>query len=210
MYIDFVKEHFIPESILDIGACYGQFYQDCLISFPNAYYFLVEANSLCDEPLRNLNVDYYIGALSDSQKIVNFYLTKTALTCGPTSTGNSVYREKTSYYNDDNVVTQQIQTTTLDLLFDVDKKFDLIKLDVQGSELDILRGGMDIVKKAKGILMEVALQEYNVGAPLQTEVYQFMDSLGFSPQKIVGSSYNPDTHEHIQDDVFFINKRKLL
>lgn len=209
VYIDFVKEYFIPESILDVGACYGQFYQNCLLSFPTAYYFLVEGNSLCDEPLRNLNVDYHIGVLSDSQKTVNFYLTKTAFTCGPASTGNSVYRENTSYYNDDNVIVQEVQTTTLDLLFGSDKKFDLVKLDVQGSELDIIRGGLTLIKKAKGVLMEVAIKEYNIGAPLKEEVYAFMNSLGFSPRNVVGASYNPDTHAHIQEDVFFINKNLI-
>jgi FkbM family methyltransferase len=203
--MEFLKNYFVPNSILDIGANTGEFYKKCLIQFPTAEYFLIEANPLCEEHLQNLNVKYAIGVFSDIHKETSFYQTKNA-TCGPTTTGNSVYREKTSYYNDKNVIVNKATTTTLNSLFSKNTQFDFIKLDVQGSELDIIRGGVDLVKNAKGILMEVSLIEYNQNAPLVDEAYIFMDSLGFTPELIVDVSHNPETNEHVQNDVFFINK----
>ena len=37
---------------------------------------------------------------------------------------------------------------------------DLIKLDVQGYELQVLRGGLDCLKKARGVITEVSFIEY--------------------------------------------------
>ena len=36
-------------------------------------------------------------------------------------------------------------------LFEKESEFDLIKIDTQGSELDIITGGINLCKKAKGI-----------------------------------------------------------
>jgi hypothetical protein len=50
-------------------------------------------------------------------------------------------------------------------------------MDVQGAELDIIRGGIKLCKKAKGILLEVALKEYNQNSPLYDEVVDYMKSI---------------------------------
>ena len=88
------------------------------------------------------------------------------------------------------------------------KYFDLIKIDVQGSEIDIIEGGLDIFKKAKGILMEVSLVEYNKSAPTKDFVYKFMKDIGFTPAEVIGNINHPITHELIQQDVLFLNERQ--
>ena len=96
-------------------------------------------------------------------------------------------------------------TTTLELLLK-DKQFDLIKIDVQGSELDIIKGGLELIKKSKGILMEVSLIEYNENAPTKDFVYEFMDKLGFIPVEVIGDINHPITYQLIQQDILFIKK----
>jgi FkbM family methyltransferase len=110
--------------------------------------------------LETFNVDYSICLLSDSEKEVDFYIRKNEPRC----TGNSIYRENTSFYDDDQIIVEKKQTKTLSNLLN-NQTFDLIKIDVQGSEIDIINGGLDIIKEAKGILMEVSLMEYNQNAP---------------------------------------------
>jgi FkbM family methyltransferase len=197
-----IENYFVPNSILDIGANVGQFYNEIKNIFPNSYYYLIEGSENCDPALQTLNVDYSICLLSDSEKEVNFYVRKSEPRC----TGNSIYREKTSFYDDDQIVIEKKQTKTLSNLLG-EKTFDLIKIDVQGSEIDIINGGLEIVKNAKAVLMEVSLVEYNQNAPTKEFVYQYMGDLGFNPVEIIGNINHPLTHELIQQDILFLNKK---
>jgi FkbM family methyltransferase len=187
---------------LDIGANVGQFYNEIKNIFPNSYYYLIEGSESCEVVLETLNVDYSICLLSDSEKEVDFYIRKNEPRC----TGNSIYRENTSFYDDDQILIEKKQTKTLSNLLN-NQKFDLIKIDVQGSEIDIINGGLDIIKEAKGILMEVSLMEYNQNAPTKEFVYEYMDNLGFKPVELIGNINHPLTYELIQQDILFLNKK---
>ena len=61
---------------------------------------MIEGNGYCEPELKTLGVDYKISLLSDSVKEVDFYLRRQEYTC----TGNSIYREKTSFYDDNEIV----------------------------------------------------------------------------------------------------------
>ena len=152
--------------------------------------------------METFNVDYSICLLSDSEKEVDFYIRKNEPRC----TGNSIYRENTSFYDDDQIIVEKKQTKTLSNLLN-NQTFDLIKIDVQGSEIDIINGGLDIIKEAKGILMEVSLMEYNQNAPTKEFVYEYMDNLGFKPVELIGNINHPLTYELIQQDILFLNKK---
>lgn len=56
---------------------------------------------------------------------------------------------------------------------------DLIKLDVQGSELDVLRGGERCLTHARAVLCEVSFRPYYEGQPLFADVVAFMRERGF-------------------------------
>lgn len=201
MALEKIKNYFQPKSILDIGANIGQFYHKIKEIFPDAYYYLIEGNENCDIVLKTLNVDYSLALLSDSEKEVDFYLRKNELRC----TGNSIYREKTAYYDDDQILVEKKNTKTISSIFG-SQRFDLIKIDVQGSEIDIINGGIDFFKRAKGILMEVSLVEYNSNAPTKDFVYEYMKNLGFEPVELIENLNHPITYELVQQDILFLNK----
>ena len=97
-------------------------------------------------------------------------------------------------------------TKTLSRILE-NQTFDLIKIDVQGSEIDIINGGLDIFKNAKGVLMEVSLVEYNQDAPTKDYVYEYMNKLGFKPVELIGNLNHPITYELIQQDILFLNEK---
>ena len=202
MSLESIKKYFEPKSILDIGANVGQFYNEIKNIFPNSYYYLIEGSESCEVVLETLNVDYSICLLSDSEKEVDFYIRKNEPRC----TGNSIYRENTSFYDDDQILIEKRQTKTLSNLLN-NQIFDLIKIDVQGSEIDIINGGLDIIKETKGILMEISLIEYNQNSPTKDFVYEYMDNLGFKPVELIGNINHPLTYELIQQDILFLNKK---
>lgn len=58
-------------------------------------------------------------------------------------------------------------------------KIDLIWMDVQGGELDVLKGAKETLKDVKVILTEVGLQAYYEGQSLKPEIDIFLGELGF-------------------------------
>lgn len=184
-------------SVLDIGAHFGDFTKELKNRMPFADYYMIEGNAECEAFLQELKpTPYKIALLSDTEKEVVYYKNKTNLT----STGNSYYRENTEHFSDDNILAENTYTQTLDNLF-TDRAFDLIKLDTQGSEIDIMKGGQTLVSKAKYVLLECSVQEYNQGAPLVEAVKEYMAAINFKPLETIGE------HHHngvlMQQDILF-------
>jgi len=175
------KFNFKPKRILDVGCNVGQFYRECRKIWGNDFEIvLIDGNENIEEDIKKLNVLYYITVLSDSIKIVNWYSTIE----NPKCTGDSYYKENTSHYSVENLIIKEKQTNTLDNLFS-NEQFDLIKMDTQGSEIDIIKGGINLCKKAKYMILETSLIEYNLDSPLEKEVNEFMESIGFSVVSVI-------------------------
>jgi hypothetical protein len=71
-----------------------------------------------------------------------------------------------------------VEVSTLDILFE-NQTFDLVKIDVQGAELDIINGGSKFLQSNNLLLIEVSLMEYNQGAPLAVDVVKRLEKLDF-------------------------------
>lgn len=195
-----VTNYFYPYRILDIGANIGQFHRECKATFSDSYIFSIEASTECEPALQQITENYYIGLLAKDNTEYDFYSRKN----DPTCTGNSVYKELTQFYSDDQLDIIKKKGIKLDDLFESDSEFDLIKIDTQGSELDIIEGGINLCKKAKGILLEVSLTQYNENAPLYDDVISYMESIGFKKTEILDEARNHGSH---QQDVLFINTK---
>lgn len=201
MNLSKVQNYFYPYRILDIGANIGQFHILVKQTFQNSYIFSIEASDDCEPYLKQITKNYYIGLLAKDNTEYDFYSRKDC----STGTGNSIYKELTHFYSEDQLEIIKKQGIRLDDLFTNDTEFDLIKIDTQGSELDIINGGIELCKKAKGILLEVSLTQYNENAPLYDEVIQFMGNIGFTPKEILDEQHNHGSH---QQDILFINQNK--
>ena len=192
-----------PSSILDIGAHSGQFYSWAKAVWYNSFIFMIEANPLHENALINItnNVkdEYLIAALGDGEREVTFYTRSDK----PHTEGNSYYKEK-NYWDIPQLVQESIvKLQRLDDLFEDEAVFQLIKIDTQGSELDILRGGENLVSKASVIILEVAYTEYNVGAPTYEDVVEYMNEIGFEEKMSIGEHY--DGNDIVQKDLVFLN-----
>ena len=163
------------------------------------------ATPMTESYIENSGIDYTIAYLSNLVKDAVVYKTK----YNAFNAGDSLYRENTKYYDDQSVVIQPITTTTLDKIFKNEKTFDFIKIDCQGSEIDIIKGGLEMCKRADVFLLEVSIYNYNLGAPMYIELKDFMSNIGFNYTKIVSNIYHPfETSILIQYDVLF-TKREL-
>ncbi len=79
------------------------------------------------------------------------------------------------------VATREIETTTLDRVCEERGSWpDLLKLDIEGAELDALRGGRRATAGALAIDVEVAFAPLRIGAPSFADVDGHLRGRGFS------------------------------
>ena len=186
-----------PMVIYDVGACVLHWTDRVRNIWPSAEVIAFEAADVHEFLYQESGIQYHIGVLSDeSGKEVNFYQNDEA------PGGNSYYRENAeiqpaaaTLYSDRYV--RKLRTITLDAVASL-KRFpppDLIKMDVQGAELDVLKGAQETIKTAKHIILELQIVEYNKGAPLKDTVIAYMDSIGYDCLGLF-SNNGPDGDYH--------------
>ena len=194
-----------PNAILDIGAHTGQFYGWAKPVWSDSVIWMIEANELHESILRNLthnnNDEYLITALGDKEREVTFYTRSDK----PHTEGNSYYQESNWWDIPQLIQESKVKLQTLDDLFTDDTTFEIIKVDTQGSELDILRGGENLCKRASAIILEVSYIEYNKGAPTSDEIIDFMKEFGFEEKMSIGEHYLEG--DIVQKDLVFLNKK---
>lgn len=165
--------------IIDIGANNGEWAKMIKRVYPQAFVLCLEANKQCASKLIEKNLDYEICLLGNENKFdVPYYSNNNSVDC----TGNSLFREVTEHYNNENCTILYLEMKTLDncLINKNIDKIDLLKIDVQGAELLILQGAIDTLKITEFILLEVSILKYNDGAPLFADVIKFMDANNFN------------------------------
>lgn len=185
--------------VLDIGANVGQFRQLVQSIYPKAFVYSIEANKKCESHLKALTNDFKITLLGEENKKVKFYISKRS----SVSTGASIYKETTEHYQEGMYHVEELDMVRLD---DLNLgEFDLIKIDTQGSELDVIRGGESTIQKCKFLLLEATTSgNYNENAPSNEELLNHVNSLGFEQIDIL-SGFNLKIA--IQEDILFKNNR---
>lgn len=165
--------------IYDIGANKGQWRGKAKSKFPSAQIESFEASSLAEKH------GFHHALLSDSNdRFVDWYEIQ--------GTGDSYYKEKYGKHYD-KVVPDKRKCVTLDT-FVKEKNLarpDYIKIDVQGSELDVLRGASWVLETCHTIDSELPIIGYNEGAPNIQEYLDFFKSAGFYPFQILGEHKRP-------------------
>jgi len=185
-----------PKVIFDIGACVLHWTREAVNVWPNSGYFAFEAMEECEQIFNHYNVAYSMGVLSDSDgKEVEF------LANPEHPGGNSYFPENEKHsVNQPPREKRKYVTSTLDSV--VKRKGypqpDLIKMDVQGAELDILKGAKETLKDCKDLILELQKIDYNKGAPLKDEVIKYLEKEGFKMITGPFSDNGPDGDYHFK------------
>lgn len=155
---------FNPKRILDIGASACQTADVFRQFWPASDILLIEGNSDCEQIYKLKKYNYQIKLLGKDNGTTKFYKTKWSPIC----TGNSIYKEVNPLYEGEYLITETLPVHKLDDV--VTGTYDLIKIDTQGSELDIIKGGINTFSKAKVVVCEVALIDINIGGCKKEDV----------------------------------------
>lgn len=192
------------KSVLDIGAAHGHF-SGYLTNFWDAEITAVECNGRDAFFLANYpKWDVHYACLGAEACEKTFFIDKNSVVGG----GSSFYREHTPFF--DGAVEEKKEITTMDEMFD-GRHFDLIKIDTQGSELDILRGGLKTVAVADWLLLELSFHPFNDEAPLIDEVLEYTRNNGWKMYDTIGPTDGGHCwgDKKIQVDVLLKNGNKV-
>ncbi|MBZ5684385.1 MAG: FkbM family methyltransferase [Acidobacteriia bacterium] len=197
---------FNPAVVIDVGAYIGEWTRSFKRIFPGARILMVEPQPGHSDRLRAVSAAFngieLASVLLGAQERGNvpFHLCESA---------SSVLMESAK---PPGVSTISVPMTTLDKVTanTVFARPDFIKLDVQGYELEVLRGGTVALVSVEAVLMEVNLLGILDGAPLFHEATQFMSERGFQVYDICTFFRRPYDDALWQVDVIFVRKSSSL
>lgn len=90
----------------------------------------------------------------------------------------------------------KVQVSTLDAEFKNESQVLLLKLDTQGTELDILKGGVELLKRTRFVLTELNNHQLYKGACQYYEVDEFLRDNSFRLVDVVVTYH---TNEEVQE-----------
>lgn len=198
---------FTPNTIYDVGACVMDWARNAKKVWPSADVILFEAMEESAEIFQESGYKYQIGVFSDvDDKELIFYKN----TNNPH--GNSYYKENPAYsscaeaFYGSEANQFKRKTLTLDTAQRINNfpLPDLLKIDVQGCEIDILKGSTNILSNVKHLIVELQHVEYNIGAQLCDDSIKFIESLGFRLETPKFSPSSPaDADYHFVNEKFY-------
>lgn len=167
--------------VYDIGAYKGDFSRKVYNIKPQAIIYAFEANTIHLRPKWSKNletVEWFNTALSNTIEERKFYSLGT--------TGDSLYMETYNNKHSESK-TKTVTTDTLNNFVNINNLQlpEFIKIDVQGSELDIL--SETDLSKCIAIHCETPVEGivYNQGAPTRDQYFSFFEQHGFIHNKKV-------------------------
>lgn len=185
--------------VLDVGAFEGEFSTTLRESgkFPHAQYVCVEANSDMQAVLTAKGLPHVIAVVGDRDFEETQYF-RVDRSQSLLETGNSVFRENTQYF--DNARVERRLSFSLDHILDLlglqQQPIDILKLDLQGSELRAIRGAAKAIARSPDLLIvtEASFVPYNgPHAPSFFELHAELHGLGFVMVDLLGYSSAVET-----------------
>jgi len=195
------RQGFFGKVAIDVGAFDGRWTRMYKSIFPQSAVLMVEAQMSMalhlEEVVKQFSDVAFASEVlgSETGRAVNF--TEMGM-------GSSVYEELSPYRR------RQVerQLITLEDLIDSHPRFkniDFLKLDVQGYELEVLRGAIPVLSSVQFILLEVSIIPMNKGVPTLFEVFSLMNDHGFVLMDICDQTRRKD-NLLLQADLLFVNK----
>ena len=198
-----------PRTVLDIGAHQGEFLAVAAAAFP-------DARIHCFEP-----VPRSFAALQDKAREIGG-----RVQCHPTALGQetgevainvNVFTAASSTFDVSPLHKRAFPETAeepsprsvpceqLDVwaLRNELERPILLKLDVQGGELDVLGGGERLLSRTASVLVELSFDELYLGAPLAHDVMQFLGDRGFRLTEFLGD-LRDRSGRLLQTDAIFV------
>lgn len=177
--------------IFDIGFNVGEFTQTCFNKYPNCSVIAVEANpTLCNNVSQHFFTNYNFSLLnnlvSDKEgEEIDFYVSPIATGVSTASTEfmqNSRFTKGSKYLDENSIKWQppiKVESISIDSMIERYGMPDLIKIDVEGYELSVLKG---LTQKTNDICFEWHEEEKDN----LYKILEHLQSIGYTQFGVIG------------------------
>lgn len=199
-------------TIIDIGANVGNFAMIARTALPNAQIYAFEPLPDCYEQLQTRmkgarRFQAFNIALGDN--VGSQHMTRSAFS------ESSSFLKMANTHKQLFPYTHEVNSieTRIDCLDNIAPRLQLvepllIKIDVQGYEDRVLRGGEQTIRRAKVLLMETSFETLYEGQSLFDDFYRQLTSWGFMYCGALDQLASPQDGRILQENSFFIRKEQ--
>jgi FkbM family methyltransferase len=194
---------FAPAAVLDIGASNGQWTRECRALFPDARYLLAD-------PLEGNRAALATLAATDARVSV----WNGAVGAHPARLPLHCHGDQSSFFASKDFAGSEasVEVRTLDSFWESGRFTApaLLKADVQGYELEVLKGASRCLESAEVLILEVSFREYYDGGALAHEVIGYLGERGFCVYDVCNYIQRPADNELVHADVMFVRRDSQL
>ncbi len=194
------KLGFNPQSIFDVGANRGEWSKNLIEIFKDSNFFLFEPQVEMEPFLKrftdnNKGSKYFITALGESEKTEEIGIWPG-------------YYGTTFLHDNLNLEKRKINIQSINFLLENNLVPipDILKMDVQGFEMDILRGSTSCFNKTEIIILETYLYSFLSNQPIFSEIVSYMYDNGYVIFDFEPFNRNKGTKMLRYFDTIFIKK----
>jgi len=197
----------LPVTIIDIGGSRGQFILESIRCFPQAEIFSFEPIPHCFAELVTLSQQYTKihpsnFALSDESGLAEFNLSSF-----DDSSSFQKMRDEHCEAWPHSAINKliMVEKRRLDDLIQIEDLLGpvFVKIDVQGHELQVIRGGRKTISSSQRVMIEWNIADLYEGQPKFDEIYDEMKSMGFCLDEMISPLRHPKTGELMSVDLIF-------
>lgn len=192
--------------VLDIGAARGTWTEDVTPIFPTARYILVDPlpeneATLMALAARSSNVRYVKAAIGAASGLLNIYA----------HGDQSSFFASSDFYGDP----IPVPVKTCDEVLSAEPDLPapavvLMKIDVQGYEIEVLKGAEKTLEDCVVLLVEVSTQRSYENAPLAHEVIAYLGDRGFCIYDVASYVQRPLDRALSYMDLVFVRSDSVL
>lgn len=193
---------------IDVGANKGQFSAIASYLYPNSEIISFEPlKNVCSNAKKKFkkykNITFHNYAIGNEEGLIPLNVSKKDDSSSILSIGSN---QKNTFPGTEKSHTEHITVSTLQKFI---TKIDLsknifMKIDVQGYEMEVLKGSSNYLKYFNYIYVECSYIELYQNQALAFEIIKFLDSLSFNLAGVYNNYYNKKG-QVIQSDFLFKN-----
>ncbi len=202
---DVKKRGLTATNILDVGAYEGWFSEQISLVYPDSFFYLIEPleemqSHMVDFCKRHEQSKYFKHAVGSSNTVKTLRVADD-LAC------SSLFEVQSR-----NEKGQEVSVITVDSLIK-DNQIqipEIVKIDVQGYELEVLKGAYELYGKTELFIIEVSLQKKEEHFPLIGDIIAFMSNQNYVVYDFAGFLRHPKDGSLFECDLCFVKRDSIL